>query len=83
MNNPQIFVRGFERDNLQLNVIHSKHKKEKTLKIIQENSTPAIVYCATRKNCEELADYLQLHGLSVNYYHAGLSSIERKIIQDN
>ena len=83
MENPQIFVSGFERDNLFLDVAHTKHKKEKTLKLLKENLQPAIVYTSTRKNAEELNDYVNLNGISAEYYHAGLPSGQRKIIQDD
>jgi len=83
MENPQIFVSGFERDNLFLNVIHTKHKKEKALKLLKENLHPAIIYTSTRKNAEELNDYINLNGIEAEYYHAGLASGQRKIIQDD
>lgn len=83
MKNPQIFVSGFERDNLFLNVLHTKHKKEKTLKLLKENQHPAIIYTSTRKNAEELSDYINLNGIETEYYHAGLASGQRKIIQDD
>ncbi len=83
IDNPQLFVSGFERDNLFLNVFHTKHKKEKTLKILKENLQPAIVYTSTRKNAEELNDYINLNGINAGYYHAGLLSGQRKIIQDD
>lgn len=43
----------------------------------------AIVYCATRKNTEEVADYLAQMGWPVAAYHAGLSADVKKERQKN
>ena len=83
LKNPRVFVRGFVRENLHLNVIHAKQKQSKTLAVLQRNETPAIIYASTRKNAEELADYLINKGFSADYYHAGLPSVKRRILQDD
>ncbi len=83
MENPKIFVRGFERPNLALNVLKPKDKKSKLAAILRSGKLPAVVYCATRKETEETADFLRLHGFAVNHYHAGLSSEMRKLVQDD
>jgi len=80
---PKIFVRGFSRPNLSLKVLTTNRKKEELLRIFSVNRTPAIVYCSTRKETEETAEFLRLHGYSVNHYHAGLSAELRKLIQDD
>ena len=81
--NPKLFVRGFERENLELNVTLTKKKKEKCLELITRYKTPAIIYTASRKRAEEIAEYLNLHRLNCSYYHAGLASEERKKIQED
>lgn len=83
MKNPQVFIYGFERDNLNLNVIHTKGKKELLLKLINAQSIPAIIYTATRKLTEEVFDYLKTKRINSAYYHAGLHSELRRIIQDD
>ncbi len=80
---PKIYVRGFERKNLALHVIKTNRKKEELLAVFSKNAAPAIVYCSTRKDSEETAEFLRLHGYSVNHYHAGLSAELRKLIQDD
>jgi len=83
MENPKIFVRGFARPNLSLNVLRVKEKKSKLANLLREKKLPAIVYCSTRKETEEVADFLRLRGFAVNHYHAGLSSETRKLVQDD
>ena len=80
---PVIFSFGFERNNLHLNVITTKNKKEKVLQLLSETNGTSIVYTATRKNSEELAEYLKLKGINAEYYHAGLTTELRKVIQDD
>ena len=79
---PQIFVRGFERDNLSLRVIHSKRKNEKCYELLSEIKGSAIIYTSSRRKAEEAAEYLNLKGIKCNYYHAGLTAPERRRIQD-
>lgn len=81
--NPKVFVRGFERDNFHLNVIHTPHKKEKAAEILKGNNEPAIIYTSTRKYAEEVCDFLRSSRIDSSYYHAGLTSELRRIIQDD
>ena len=79
---PKIFVRGFERENLNLRVLQIKNKKKKCAELIKEIETPAIIYTSSRKKAEEVAEYLNMNGLKCNYYHAGLSAPERRRVQE-
>lgn len=47
-----------------------------------EGASGAVVYCATRRTTEEVAQFLQLQGLSAERYHAGLTPDEKKAIQE-
>ena len=80
---PKVFVRGFERENLHLNVILTKNKKHKCLELIKQHPGSAIIYTASRKNTEEVAEFLNMYGIKCTYYHAGLTAIERRKIQDD
>ena len=79
---PKVFVRGFERDNLHLRVIHTKRKKEKCYELLQEINGPAIIYTSSRRKAEEAAEYLNIKGIKCNYYHAGLTAPERRRVQE-
>ena len=80
---PKIFVRGFERENLNLRVLQIKNKKKKCAELIKEIETPAIIYTSSRKQAEEVAEYLNMNGLKCNYYHAGLTAPERRRVQED
>jgi ATP-dependent DNA helicase RecQ len=78
----KIFVRGFERENLHIRVLHSKKKKEKCLELLKDINGPAIIYTTSRKKTEEVAEFLNLKGIHCNYYHAGLTAPERRRVQE-
>ncbi|MHB9039962.1 MAG: RecQ family ATP-dependent DNA helicase [Melioribacteraceae bacterium] len=81
--NPKVFVRGFERENFHLNVIHTQHKKEKISELLKGKKEPAIIYTATRKSAEEISEFLRSNRIDCTYYHAGLASELRRMIQDD
>lgn len=80
----RVFVRGFDRENLILEVIHVTGKQHK-LALLPElvQPGPALVYCATRKRVEECARALRDAGVRAGYYHAGLQKDERTRIQED
>lgn len=41
-----------------------------------------LIYCSTRENAEMVAEYLQMQGVSIIAYHAGLESEEKRKIQE-
>ncbi len=42
----------------------------------------AIVYCATRQNCQEVAEFLDAKGMEADYFHAGLPPETKKNVQE-
>ena len=78
-----VVLRGFARPNLHLEATSVDGPKEvlmRTRTALGEalaDGGAAIVYCATRKKTEELADKLASNKLRVAAYHAGLSADER------
>jgi len=78
------FIRGFDRENLVLEVVEAKGKAEKDgmLKGLVEGGT-ALVYCATRKNVERATKALREDGVRAGFYHAGLTADQRTRIQED
>jgi len=79
---------GFERPNLSFDTVPlegkgSMAKKKALLEFGLKNSEnrPAIVYCGTRKDTEELGEDLRSIGLDAVSYHAGMPSEERASAQ--
>lgn len=75
---------GFDRPNLFFEVLHPKAKYEALSAILQtKRGQSGIVYCATRKNVEEVCAKLQDEGYSAGRYHAGLPDEERQANQED
>ena len=84
LNNPKIFITGFDRENLSINVIKSGSKKEYLNSYLENNKdVSGIIYAATRKEVDSLYEALQAKGYNVTQYHAGLSENNRKENQEN
>ena len=78
LKNVNVIVKGFERDNLYVNVEITKKKKERCLELIHQHKFPAIIYTSSRRKTEELNEYLQMNKINSQYYHAGLNPIIRE-----
>ena len=83
-NNPRTFIRGFDRENLILEVLHVSSKKEK-VELLADLVLPgpSLVYCATRKNVERATQALHQAGVRAGMYHAGLSPDARTRAQED
>jgi ATP-dependent DNA helicase RecQ len=80
---PDIYITGFARDNLSLNILRGENKRDYILQYVKAHShQPGIIYAATRKEVEELYDLLRRKGVSVGKYHAGLTDDERAAAQE-
>ena len=83
-----VFDGGAERANLTFEVIPTSggekfaHIHEVlTSYLAPDRPGGAIVYCATRRQSEEVAEYLQVKEVAADYYHAGLSPEIKKDVQ--
>jgi ATP-dependent DNA helicase RecQ len=83
LRNPKVIVRGFERENLFLNVVITRNKNQKCLELFSIYKAPAIIYTSSRKKAEEVSEFLNLNKIHCSYYHAGLAAQERKKIQED
>lgn len=79
--NQQVFRQSFERPNISYSVFRVESKINKLTEILNKVPGTGIVYCSSRKKTKELAKLLVLHGISADFYHAGLSQPERSAKQ--
>ena len=84
----KVFDGGAERPNLTFEVIptSSGEKFAHIHQILMSYLPPdmpggAIVYCATRRQSEEVAEYLQLKSIAAEHFHAGLPPETKKDVQ--
>ena len=76
---------GFDRPNLTFDVVSVEgkgalvRKRAALMHVLSDpGATPAIVYCGTRKDTEELAGSIAQEGLATVSYHAGMSPQARQ-----
>ncbi len=74
---PQLFRQSYSRANLSYSVFNADSKLSKLIEVVKKVPGSGIVYCKSRKRTSEIASLLQMHGLSAQFYHAGLSNEER------
>jgi ATP-dependent DNA helicase RecQ len=87
LRDPEILIRGFDRPNLRFSVerFHGELGAERKLRALEEkiadSPPPGIVYVATRRQAEELAESLCAREVQAASYHAGMRSKERDAVQ--
>lgn len=81
--NPKVYITGFDRENLYINIVKSSAKNKYLLEYIENHkSENGIIYVATRKEAEKIYEGLLKRDISVLKYHAGMSNNDRKTNQD-
>ena len=83
-----VFDGGAERSNLTLEVIPTTGGEKfahihqvLTAYLPPDGSGGGIVYCATRRRSEEVAEFLQLKDVAAEHFHAGLTPEIKKDVQ--
>jgi len=80
---PALFVHGFDRPNLRLAMRAKAGGREQIADFLERRrGQSGIVYCASRRKTEELADVLRGSGIRALAYHAGMESAARSRHQD-
>jgi RecQ family ATP-dependent DNA helicase len=88
MREPLLVRSGFDRPNLSFDVVPlegtgSKARRQALLEagLADPANRPAIVYCGTRKDTDEVTATLRETGVSAAAYHAGMDPEERTATQ--
>ncbi|HSS04215.1 MAG TPA: ATP-dependent DNA helicase RecQ [Solirubrobacterales bacterium] len=88
MRDPLQVRSGFDRPNLSFDVVRleGKGSKARRMALLEAGlsdpaNRPAIVYCGTRKDTDEVATELRAVGLRAVSYHAGMDSEDRTTAQ--
>ena len=83
-----VFDGGAERSNLAFEVIPitGGEKFSDIFQVLESHLPPgmpggAIVYCATRQQTEDIAEFLKLKGVAADRFHAGLPPETKKEVQ--
>ena len=80
---PEVFVHGFDRPNLRL-AMQPKIGSRKQISdfVAAHRGQSGIVYCASRRKTEKIAEYLAEDGIKALPYHAGMEPTARAQNQD-
>ncbi len=84
LRDPVEFVAGFARPNLRFVITHTSgeaNKYDRLAALIQEHKT-GVIYCATRKRVEAVAEVLKEKKVKLVVYHGGLSDEARTHAQN-
>lgn len=86
----QLINGGAFRDNLAFEVLETTRAQKNaeilsllTAGLSERDTSGAIVYCATRSRTEDVAAFLQAHGLAADHFHAGLKPEKKKEVQEH
>jgi ATP-dependent DNA helicase RecQ len=80
LRDPEVVVSGLDRANLFLEAVHCPDEDsrwQRLLAAVQGSGVPGIVYAATRRGVEELAERLTAAGVPATAYHGGMTAAER------
>ncbi|MFV0418440.1 MAG: ATP-dependent DNA helicase RecQ [Dysgonomonas sp.] len=72
-----VYKKSFERNNLAYMIRNTEAKQEELVRILERVRGSGIIYVRSRQKTKELSDYLNQQGISADYYHAGLNSLDK------
>ncbi len=84
MRDARVFVRGFDRPNIRLEVEAFKREEAKRahlLAAVEQTRGAGIVYVATHRHADEIAQALTERGVRAAAYHGGMAAHERGAAQ--
>ncbi len=84
LDDAKMFLSSFERKNISVESRSGLKRIDQIIQYVkQERGNAGIVYCLSRKSTESVATKLQAKGVKASYYHAGMNSEDRNLIQRN
>ncbi|HEX2069384.1 MAG TPA: ATP-dependent DNA helicase RecQ [Actinomycetota bacterium] len=86
MKDADVIVRGFDRPNIWLGserYLEERDKRETLIERVLDADRPGIVYTATRRNAEEVAEALKERGVAAMAYHGGMNGTDREEAQES
>ncbi|MDD3654499.1 MAG: DNA helicase RecQ [Desulfotomaculaceae bacterium] len=83
LRHPACVVTGFNRENLYFAVIRGENKRNFLKEYLANRKEQAgIIYASTRKEVDNIYEFLRKNKYAAGKYHAGLSEEERSASQD-
>lgn len=78
-----VFLRGFDRPNLYLQVLPKQNLKNNLLAFLDKRRDQSgIIYCLSKKETDEVCSFLEANKFNAISYHAGKTTEYRRNAQD-
>ena len=74
----RLFQRSFERPNIAYQIWPTQDKHNTVAQLLNHHKGASIIYCNTRKQTENLAQFLKQRGFPADYFHGGLLADSKK-----
>ena len=82
LKNPVVFQKSFRRNNLKIVFDKISDKYERVLNLLKYNNSSGIIYVRTRREAEELSNFLRRNQITnVDFFHAGIPVKEKNAKQ--
>lgn len=83
LQSPLSYMSGYARENLAFSVLKTGNKKKYLLEFLKRlQGESGIIYTATRKDVEDLQQYLEKNSIKSVTYHGGMSEADRNENQE-
>ena len=77
-NGSRLFQQSFERPNLAYKIWKTEDKYNTAAQILKQQAGSGIVYCNTRRQTEQLAQFISQSGISSDFFHGGISADDKR-----
>ena len=82
LKDPKVFQKSFRRENIKIFTEEVSDKFQRIFDVLKYTNESGIVYARTRKEAEQLTEYLHKNQLkNVDFFHAGLTTKEKNAKQ--
>lgn len=84
LRDPDIFISSFDRPNISLQVRPAQRRLEQIIEFLKQHPKQSgIIYCLSRKSCEEVSQKLNARGFRTGFYHAEVPARQRAQVQED
>ncbi len=83
LESPIVFRNSFARDNISFSSIRTEDKSLEFEKLVTKLKGTGIVYTRSRIGCVKIANWLVKKKISAQFYHGGMTPLERETAQTN
>ena len=84
LHEPEVFISSFDRPNISLQVRPGQRRLEQIAEFLKQHPKQSgIIYCLSRKGCEDISSKLNARGFRTAFYHAEVPAGQRSKVQED